>query len=55
VRDTRDTKVPASEHRAGSYEAHDVIGTRIKNTEGKELGEIDQLLINRSGKVTHVT
>jgi hypothetical protein len=54
VRDTRNTKVPASEHRAGPYEADDIIGTRVRNIEGKELGEIDQLLIDRNGKVTHV-
>jgi sporulation protein YlmC with PRC-barrel domain len=53
VRDTRDTKAPAWKH-AGLHETKDIIGTRIKNTAGKDLGEIDQLLIDRNGKVSHV-
>jgi sporulation protein YlmC with PRC-barrel domain len=53
-RETRDTKVSVSKHGAGPYEADDIIGTRINDIEGRELGEIDQLLIDRSGKVTHV-
>jgi sporulation protein YlmC with PRC-barrel domain len=44
---------PAWKH-AGLHETKDIIGTRIKNTEGKDLGEVDQLLIDRSGKVSHV-
>jgi sporulation protein YlmC with PRC-barrel domain len=54
ARDTsRDTKAPAWKH-AGLHETKDIIGTRIKNADGKDLGEVDQLLIDRSGKVTHV-
>jgi sporulation protein YlmC with PRC-barrel domain len=53
VRDTRDTKAPAWKH-AGLHESKDIIGTRIKSTAGKDLGEIDQLLIDRNGKVSHV-
>jgi sporulation protein YlmC with PRC-barrel domain len=53
-RETRDTRVPVSKHGADPYEADDIIGTRINDTEGTELGAIDQLLIDRSGKVTHV-
>ena len=52
--DARDTKAPAWKHDAGLHETKDIIGTRIKNAEGKDLGEIDQLLIDRNGKVTHV-
>ena len=53
VRDTRDTKAPAWKH-AGVHETKDIIGTRIKNTAGKDLGEVDPLLIDRNGKVSHV-
>jgi sporulation protein YlmC with PRC-barrel domain len=49
----RDTQAPAWKH-AGLHETKDIIGTRIKNAEGKDLGEIDQLLIDRNGKVSHV-
>ena len=50
--DARDTKAPVWKH-DGRHETKDIIGTRIKNAEGKDLGEIDQLLIDRNGKVTH--
>ena len=49
-----DIKPPAWKNDAGLHETKDIIGTRIKNTAGKDLGEIDQLLIDRNGKVTHV-
>ena len=52
--DARDTKAPAWKQDAGVHDTKDIIGTRIKNTAGKDLGEIDQLLIDRNGKVTHV-
>lgn len=48
------TKPPAWKNSAGLHETKDIIGTRIKSTAGKDLGEIDQLLIDRNGKVTHV-
>ena len=50
----RDTKAPAWKNDAGLHETKDIIGTRIKNAEGKDIGEIDQLLIDRNGKVSHV-
>jgi sporulation protein YlmC with PRC-barrel domain len=54
IRDTeRDTKAPEWK-RAGLHESKAIIGTRIKNAEGKDLGEVDQLLIDRNGKVSHV-
>ena len=53
ARDTADTKAPAWKH-PGLHESKDIVGTRIKNADGKDLGEIDQLLINRNGKVSHV-
>jgi sporulation protein YlmC with PRC-barrel domain len=49
-----DTKPPVWKNDAGLHETKDIIGTRIKNTAGKDLGEIDQLLIDRNGKVSHV-
>jgi sporulation protein YlmC with PRC-barrel domain len=56
-RPARDTNVdrPAWKHAAGVYEANDIIGTGIKNAEGKDIGEIDQLLVDsKTGKVSHV-
>ena len=50
--DARDTKAPVWKP-GGQLETKDIIGTRIKNPEGKDLGEIDELLIDRDGKVTH--
>lgn len=54
VSSAADTKAPAWKNEAGLHETKDIIGTRIKNTAGKDLGEIDQLLIDRNGKVSHV-
>ena len=48
------TKPPAWKNNAGLHETKDIIGTRVKNVAGKDLGEIDQLLIDRNGKVSHV-
>jgi sporulation protein YlmC with PRC-barrel domain len=40
---------------AGVHTSSELIGTRIKNAEGKDIGEIDQLVIDpTSGNVTHV-
>ncbi len=40
---------------AGVHTSSELIGTRIKNSEGKDIGEIDQLVIDpTSGNVTHV-
>ena len=51
---TTDTKAPAWKATPGVHDTKDIIGTRIKNTEGKDIGEIDQLLVDtQSGKVTH--
>src|SRR4029453_6482303 len=49
-----DTKPGGGENGAGLQETKAVLGPRIKNPAGKDLGEIDQLLIDRNGKVTHV-
>ena len=38
----------------GLHDTKDLIGTRIKNAEGKDIGEIDALLIDpKEGKVSH--
>jgi sporulation protein YlmC with PRC-barrel domain len=51
----RDTKAPAWKNDSGLHETKDIIGTRIKGTDGKDLGEVDQLLIDTSsGKISHV-
>ena len=53
-RDTRDTR-PAWKNDANLHDSGDIVGTRIKNAEGKDIGEIDRLLIDpQSGKVSHV-
>ena len=53
-RDSRDTR-PAWRNDAGLYDSGDLVGTRIKNAEGKDIGEIDRLMIDpSSGKVSHV-
>jgi hypothetical protein len=50
----RDTR-PAWKNDAGLHDSGDIIGTRIKNAEGKDIGEIDRLLIDpSSGNVSHV-
>jgi sporulation protein YlmC with PRC-barrel domain len=53
-RDAREAK-PAWKNEAGLHDSSEIIGTRIKNAEGKDIGEVDRLLIDpQSGKVTHV-
>jgi sporulation protein YlmC with PRC-barrel domain len=43
------------QHPQGAVESGELIGARIKNAEGKDLGDIDGLLVNESdGKVTHI-
>src|SRR5262245_5100861 len=38
----------------GTMEAKKIIGTKVKDSSGKDLGEIDQVLIDtKTGKVTH--
>jgi len=50
-----DTKAPAWKNTAALHATKDIIGTRIKNAEGKDLGEVAQLLIDtQTGKVSHV-
>src|SRR4029450_3217660 len=54
VASAADTKAPAWKAEAGLHEPKDIIGTRIKRTRGRDLGESDQLLIDRNGKVSRV-
>jgi sporulation protein YlmC with PRC-barrel domain len=50
----RDTR-PAWRNEAGLHESSDIIGTKIQNTDGKDVGKIDKLLIDpQTGKVSHV-
>jgi sporulation protein YlmC with PRC-barrel domain len=40
---------------AGTLEASKLIGTKVKNDQNKDIGEIDQLIVDPTdGKVTHV-
>ncbi|HEX3179374.1 MAG TPA: PRC-barrel domain-containing protein [Methylomirabilota bacterium] len=49
VRDTR----PAWRNEAGLHESSDIIGTHIKNMDGKDVGKIEKLLIDpQTGKVS---
>ena len=51
VKDTR----PAWKNDAGLHESRTLIGMRVKSTADKDLGEIDNLLIDpQSGKISHV-
>ena len=52
-RDTRDNR-PAWKAEGSVVESRDIIGTKIKNAEGKDIGEVDSLIVDpQSGKVTH--
>ena len=39
---------------AGALESSKLIGMKVKNTQNKDVGEISQLIIDQSGKATHV-
>ncbi len=42
-------------NKIGVHDTRDIIGTRVKNAEGKDMGEVDALLVDpKDGKVTHV-
>jgi sporulation protein YlmC with PRC-barrel domain len=58
-RQTPSQSAPAArepwQHPQGVVESSKLIGARIKDAEGKDLGEIDSLMVSESdGKVTHV-
>jgi sporulation protein YlmC with PRC-barrel domain len=49
------TSAGTFKHTPGLHESSDLIGTRIKDAQGKDLGEIDQLLVeSKTGRVSHV-
>src|SRR5687768_10008681 len=37
----------------GVMESRQLVGTKVKGSDGKDLGEIDQFLVDKDGKVTH--
>jgi sporulation protein YlmC with PRC-barrel domain len=45
---------PAFTMPAGAYESDRIVGTKVKDAQGKDIGEIDALIIDsQEGKVTH--
>jgi sporulation protein YlmC with PRC-barrel domain len=51
----KDKSRPAWTKPAGVVEAKKLVGARVKGADGKDIGEIDQLLVNESdGKISHV-
>ena len=45
---------PAWSNTQGLHETGDIIGTKVQNAEGKDIGKIDALLIDpKDGKITH--
>src|SRR5262249_58249841 len=41
-------------NKEGLHDTRDIVGTRVKNAEGKDIGEVDALLVDpKDGKVTH--
>lgn len=51
----KDKNRPAWSKPADVVEAKKLMGARVKGADGKDVGEIDQLLVNQSdGKVSHV-
>lgn len=54
-RDTKDMPRETWRNQEGEVEAKRLIGTKIRGADNKDLGEIDQLLVDpRTGKVNHV-
>lgn len=54
-RDTqRDAQRQAWQKPAEAVESNKLIGARVKGANGKDVGEIDGLIVSKDGKVTHV-
>jgi sporulation protein YlmC with PRC-barrel domain len=54
-RDSKRETRPAWKAEGSVVESRDFIGTRVKNAEGKDIGEVDSLIIDpQSGKISHV-
>lgn len=45
---------PAFTVPAGTWTSDKIVGTKVKDAQGKDIGEIDALLIEKDGKVSHV-
>ena len=55
VKPSTKTERAAWANKIGVHDTRDIIGTRVKNAEGKDMGEVDALLVDpKDGKVTHV-
>ena len=45
---------PAWSNTQGLHETGDIIGTKVQNAEGKDIGKVDALLVDpKDGKITH--
>jgi sporulation protein YlmC with PRC-barrel domain len=54
TRPTAPTPRETFKNTMGLHESSAIIGTRVKDPQGKDLGEVDQLLIDpKNGKITH--
>jgi sporulation protein YlmC with PRC-barrel domain len=55
ARTTDEAQRPAWSPDAGAAESSKLVGTKVETTDGKDVGSIDQLIVNqKDGKVTHV-
>lgn len=45
---------PAFTMPAGAWTSERIVGTKVKDAQGKDIGEIDALVIEKDGKVSHV-
>jgi len=52
-RPASDTKAPAWKNTAALHETKDIIGTRIKSTDGKDLGEVARAGLGVLGEFLH--
>lgn len=50
----RDTQRQAWQKPADAVESNKLIGARVKGADGKDVGEIDALIVDTDGKVSHV-
>lgn len=50
----RDTQRQAWQKPADAVESNKLIGARVKGADGKDVGEIDTLIVDKDGKVSHV-
>ncbi|HET9492198.1 MAG TPA: PRC-barrel domain-containing protein [Methylomirabilota bacterium] len=50
----RDTQRQAWQKPADAVESNKLIGAKVKGADGKDVGEIDALIVDTDGKVSHV-